>query len=186
MKKMKTLFKKDASHRATPKIQCEWAISPNVTAHVKKDGSSCMVKDGILYKRYDAKRNRKTGEFKTPPEGAIPCCEPDLVTGHWPHWVKCTTDDKWHMEAFNWVPEDGTYELIGPKVNGNNENSEKHRLITHKANFINHLLPEVINYESMKLMMQDFKNEGIVFHHDDGRMCKVRRSDFGFKWPIDD
>ena len=25
--------------------------------------------------------------------------------------------------------------------------------------------------------------EGIVWHHPDGRMVKIKRKDFGFKWP---
>ena len=36
---------------------------------VKFDGTCCCVMNGIVYKRYDAKRGKKA------PEGAIPCCE---------------------------------------------------------------------------------------------------------------
>ena len=26
--------------------------------------------------------------------------------------------------------------------------------------------------------------EGIVFHRENGEMCKIKRSDFGFKWRV--
>lgn len=54
----------------------------------KLDGSCCAIINGEFYKRYDAKRG------KTPPEEAIPCCEPDAITSHWPHWVKVNPEDK--------------------------------------------------------------------------------------------
>ena len=46
---------------------------------VKVDGSCCAIINGKFYKRYDAKHGKK------PPKGAIPCCPPDPVTGHYPH-----------------------------------------------------------------------------------------------------
>ena len=84
MKKIPTLFKRtfDAQHRksivneVTPGM--EWVLDGEGIATVKIDGTCCAIIDGRFYRRYDAKRG------KTPPEGAIPCCEPDLVTGHWP------------------------------------------------------------------------------------------------------
>jgi hypothetical protein len=64
--------------------------------------------------------------FKQLPEGAIPCQEPDLITGHHPHWVKCDRskpEDRYFFEAFDSLenPADGTYELIGERVQGNIE-----------------------------------------------------------------
>jgi hypothetical protein len=183
MKKMKTLLVKDENHLATEEIQCPWVFDDGVQAYIKSDGSACMIKDGVLYKRYDAKRNKKTGEFKQPPEGSIPCCEPDEVTGHWPHWAVCTREDKWHMEAFNGSEPDGTYELIGPKVNGNHERVGKHELLSHKKG-IQDLTSVKFDYAGIKSFIECLPHEGIVFHHPDGRMCKVRRKDFEFDWPI--
>ncbi len=132
---MKTLYVKDSNHMATSEIQCNWVFDDGVKAHLKRDGTACMFKDGQLYKRYDAKLNRKTGEYKQPPKGSIQCCDPDEVTGHWPHWVLCDETDKWHMEALNTqgVLQDGTYELCGPKINGNRERLSHHVFIDHKA-----------------------------------------------------
>ncbi len=46
----------------------------------KWDGTACLVRDGILYKRYDRKLNPKTGEYKSAPIGWEPCEEPDEIT----------------------------------------------------------------------------------------------------------
>ena len=128
------------------------------------------------------------------PEGAIPCQEPDLITGHHPHWVKCDknkAEDKYFWEAYNSlvalqmefnkgdkVP-DGTYELVGEKVNGNREKLEGHHLHRHGS----HIQPiESVDFEYLKAYLSDTKYdiEGIVFHHkSDGRMCKLRKKDFG-------
>lgn len=185
MKKMKTLFKKDPNNLAwvIDELQEDWVSDEGVTAHIKRDGTACMAKDGVLYKRYDAKRNRKTGEYKTPPNGSIPCCEPDDVTGHWPHWAPVTDDDKWHKEAFIPGIKDGTYELCGPKINGNHEHLDTHILFRHDSGFMYDWCDLVI-FEDCADVMSFFDFEGVVFHHPDGRMCKIRRKDFGFDWPI--
>ena len=103
MKKIPTLFRRtfDAQHRkhvtseVTPGL--EWVTEGRGVATVKFDGTCCALIDGRFYRRYDAKKG------KTPPEGAIPCCDPDPVTGHWPHWLERdfrNTADNWHLAAF--------------------------------------------------------------------------------------
>lgn len=80
---------------------------------LKLDPNCCTIINGEFYKRFDAKPDRAV------PEGAIPCDEPDPVTGHWPHWVKVAADnpaDKWFVEARNNSWDDlpnATYEAIG-------------------------------------------------------------------------
>ena len=186
---MKTLFVKDENYKATCEIQCLWVNEEDVTAHIKWDGSACMVKDDVLYKRYDAKRNRKTGEFKTPPKDAIPCCEPDEVTGHWPHWVRVSKSDKYHLEAlYNCgTPPEGTYELCGPKVNSDKEALLWHILLPHTGSTVsmtNFKDDSGISYQKCFDYINSLNQEGIVFHHPGGRKCKLRRTDFGLSWPI--
>lgn len=55
-------------------------------------------------------------------------------------------------------------------------------LIKHFSEDIFVELPCPITFESLKTFLGKIEIEGIVFHHPDGRMCKIRRSDFGFKW----
>lgn len=190
MKKISTLFKKDPNdlgrviNEVNPENQ--WVVDGEGIATQKYDGSACAIINGELYKRYDAKKGKKA------PEGAIPCQEADLITGHHPHWVKCYTgkaEDFYFFEGLlatlrkqnKTILEDGTYELIGEKVQGNPEKIEGHYLMKHGATILP-LTKYNFNYLKHLLSINTLNIEGIVFHHKtDGRMCKLRKSDFGIK-----
>lgn len=158
----------------------EWVLAGEGRATRKYDGTCCRVKDGKLYKRYDAKNG------KTPPEGFEPAQDPDPVTGHWPGWLAVGDgpDDQWFREGlsnakfFNGepveVPPDGTYELCGPKVQGNPEKFPHHLLVYHGGTEVE--APRTFN--ELKEFMRDYPHEGIVWHHPDGRMVKIKRKDF--------
>ena len=184
MKKISTLFKKDPNDlgRVINEINPEnqWVIDGEGIATRKLDGTACAVINGALYKRYDVKKGRQV------PENAIPCQEPDAITGHWPHWVQCDINnkaDQYHFEAFDYPRqslEDGTYELIGPKVQGNPEEVDKHYLVKHGTFTYSGF--DWGNFEAVEEFLLNANIEGIVFHHKtDGRMCKIRKSDFGIK-----
>lgn len=192
MKKIPTLYKKNPDNLALVINEinpgCEWVFEGQAIATRKLDGTAAAIIKGELYKRYDVKKGRQV------PENAIPCQEPDTITGHWPHWVKCSADnpeDKYFLEALSYKAkfEDGTYELCGPKINGNPENFDRHTLVKHGAENLymalsfrrpsdNSLL---YNFEFFRKVLSSEDIEGIVFHHPDGRMCKLRKSDFGIK-----
>jgi hypothetical protein len=180
MKKMPCLFQRlfDKPHAATLLREvtpgCEWVLAGEGVASRKWDGTACMFRDGILYKRYDAKRG------KTPPPGAIACCDPDPVTGHWPHWVVAGEGDKWHIAALraSGPLPDGTYELIGPHINGNPEGLDAETFRRHG----DVLIDVERTFDGMREYLCNAAIEGIVFAHPDGRMCKIRRNDFGFVW----
>lgn len=185
MKKMKTLFEREFSNhkvvKCVDKVQegCEWVLEGEGYATEKIDGTCCMIEDGKLYRRYDAKKGKK------PPKGAIPCQEnPDPVTGHFPHWLECKEDnpaDKYHIQAFkekgNW--ENGTYELIGKHEQGNPYNLDKDVLEKHGERILD-FIPRT--YEGIRDYLREHKIEGIVFYRGNGEMCKIKRSDFGFIW----
>lgn len=84
MKKISTLFKKDPNDlsRVINEVDPanEWVIRGEGFPTRKWDGTACAVINQELYKRYDVKKGRPV------PNGAIPCQEPDAITGHWPHW----------------------------------------------------------------------------------------------------
>ncbi len=195
MKKISTLFKKDPKDlgKVINEINPEnkWVFDGEGIATRKFDGTACAIINGEIYKRYDVKRGR------TIPDGAIPCQEADTISGHHPHWLKCDkskNEDKYFFEGFyrllretiipaNLNPTifDGTYELIGEKVQGNPEKIEGHKLIKHGIEILD--LPS-LDFYSLKDYLSNQSNdiEGIVFHHKkDGRMCKLRKSDFGIK-----
>lgn len=162
---------------ATP--GCEWVLAGEGRATRKWDGSAVMVREGVLYARYDAKKG------KAPVGGAIPCTEaPDAVTGRWPHWVRADRpQDKWLREAYaNAGPQpNGTYEAIGPNINGNADGWHIHILVPH-----GHMRCDDVplSFAGIRLVIKTLPWEGLVFHHPDGRMAKIRRDDFGFEWPI--
>ena len=184
MKKIQSLYKRD--YEGTRQVYdevvegSEWVFTDKMALPtVKYDGTSCMVKGDKIYKRYDVKKGRSV------PEGAIPCEEKaNKHTGHWPHWVECDRDNKsdmWHFDAFDIYKslKNGTYELCGPKVNGNKHLLGGHILIEHGANVINRTFK---SFDQIKLFLMDNEIEGIVWHSLDGEMVKIKRKDFGFKW----
>jgi hypothetical protein len=179
MKKIISLFQRnyDGDRQVRNEVVpgAEWVLAGEGVPTRKHDGTSCMILSSLLYKRYDAKNG------KVPPAGFIPAQEPDPVTGHWPGWVLVTDSDKWHIEAArsqSHLP-DGTYELVGPKINGNREQMDKHVLIVHGCI----ALPNIDRtFDSIKKFLQENMMEGIVWHHPDGRMVKIKRKDFGFTW----
>ena len=187
MKKIPTLFERkyengkivEILNQVTPGM--EWVLAGKGKATLKMDGSCCAIMNGVFYKRYDAKRG------KIPPADAIACCEPDLITGHWPHWLpvdKDKAEDKWFIEAYQnsdgkSLP-DGTYEAIGPHFQSNPYNLENDQLVRHGETEI-----EVERtFEGIRDYLETRYIEGIVFWLDGEPKCKVKRKDFGFKWNL--
>lgn len=163
---------------------CAWVLAGEGVATRKLDGTAVLVREGLLYARYDAKRG------KAPPVGALPCTEePDPTTGHWPHWVLATRpEDRWIREAhehlcnsLGHVAQDGTYEAVGLAINGNPEGLGRHMLFRHGAQTVVNV---VRTFDGIRAALTDLPWEGIVFHHPDGRMAKIRRRDYGLQWPI--
>ena len=183
MKKIPTLFEREyANHKVVgikPNITkgMEWVLEGAGIATVKFDGSCCAIINGEFYKRYDAKKG------KNPPEGAIPCCDADPITGHHPHWVKVDENnpsDKWFVAAYERLTEkqDGTYEAIGEHFQGNPYNIAGDILIPHGQRIV-----EVERtFEGIKKYLEENEIEGIVFWLDGEPKCKIKRSDFGLKW----
>lgn len=187
VKKIPSLFKRryDGDRQVYDEIVpgSEWVAAGEGIATRKWDGTSCLVKGGKLYKRYDAKGG------KVPPPGFEPAQEPDAATGHWPGWVPVGDgpEDRWHREAIRGrtliglPPPDGTYELIGPKVNGGAEGVDAHGLVPHA-------LWEIVGvprtFADLRAWLDCHAMEGLVWHHPDGRMVKIKRRDFGLPWPI--
>ena len=191
MKKIPTLFKREFKDHKVVKVLpevtpgFEWVLNGEGRATVKLDGACCAIIDGELYKRYDAKRG------KTPPAGALPCePAPDPVTGHWPFWVKCDENnpiDKWFIAAFQnrikarWPLITATYEAIGLHFNGNPYNLPEDCMIRHGTATI----PDFPrDFDGMREYLRTHDIEGIVFWKDLEPQCKIKRSDFGFEWPI--
>jgi hypothetical protein len=187
MKKIISLFQRnyDGDRLVRDEVVpgAEWVLAGEGVATQKFDGTCCLIQGGILYKRYDAKKG------KTPPAGFIPAQpKPDPVAGHWPGWLRVGDgpEDKYFREGFEDFKRTvgdplsfgGTYELIGPKIQGNPEGAPRHMLFRHGQNPLDDV-PRDFNGIRDYLATQDI--EGIVWHHPDGRMVKIKAKDFGIK-----
>lgn len=182
MKKIPTIFKRDWDgdrSRVTESVEegCEWVFLGEGNALRKYDGTACLVEGGRLYKRLELRGG------KAAPEGFRPV-DDDLNTGKVVGWVDVGMgpEDKWYRDALARSPEellDGTYELVGPKVQGNPEGFAGHTLVRHDScEGVGNLDR---SFSGIKAFLSEAGWEGIVFHHPDGRMAKIKARDFGIK-----
>lgn len=197
MRKIPSIFLRDWEGNRNlvtrePNPECQWVFDGFGIATKKYDGTCCMVKEGKLYRRYEVKKGNK------PPEDFIPV-ETDEKTNNQVGWIPVTEkpDDKWHRIALQnhednfpspvnldkLTIKDGTYELCGPKINSNPENLDSHLLIPHGHNQFP-LAPR--DYDGLKEFLSNpnsYPIEGLVWHHPDGRMAKIKARDLGIPWP---
>lgn len=195
MKKIISLFKRnyDGDRLVRDEVVegAEWVLEGEGTATRKWDGTCCMVREGKLYRRYDRKLNKgakkrllkdpsfvpSDDQFKAAPEGWEAAEEaPNKHTGHWPGWLPVEPDDpEKHFNEPSIPEEDGTYELVGPKVGGNPEGFDKHMFIRHGTGYLD---SPPLSFEGVKDFLEHKDIEGIVWHHPDGRMVKIKKKDF--------
>ena len=181
MKKIPTCFERDWDGDRSRVLDvvhegCDWVFEGEGVATRKYDGTCVMMDDdGAWWAR------REVREGKEAPAGFV-ASESDSETGKIVGWEPITQSSffKWFSEALK-HPGDfnpGTYELIGPKVNGNPEVFSTHCLVPHAK------APQyeiTRTFEGMRDFLERIPVEGIVFHHPDGRMAKIKGRDFGLK-----
>lgn len=189
MKKIPTLFAREYDERGSVKgvteevaAGMEWVLAGDGEATEKVDGSACAIINGELYKRFDAREGRAI------PDGAIPCqAMRDPYTGHWPHWVKVdptSGGDKWFSRARDntpWAAADGTYEAVGVHFQSNPYGLDDDFLERHGRIKIEDC-PRT--FDGIREWLRVHEVEGIVFWKDGEPRCKIKRTDFGFQWPI--
>lgn len=262
MKKIPTLFLRDEANPRVvtrePHPECAWVLAGKGTATRKLDGTSCLWKDGRLWKRQEREVPQGSDGSMLIEDAAgyavaypnifgppwLPAQEHMEHTGHdrWkiPGWLPVGPgpEDRWHREAIfaqleyghyrpgddrvdifvfrakDWPgmpvlenypdlpplqvhPVEGcTYELIGPKVNGNPEGFSRHLLIEHGGDGLEFSDDVDVQdpsgndgdprtYDQIRSFLERIgPMEGLVFHHPDGRMAKIKRRDFGLQWPV--
>lgn len=183
MRKIPTLFKRDPEdmRRVLPEVTpgCEWVLAGEGIGTRKYDGTCVMLDaDGRWWARREVKPDKQS-----PPEFVV--ADYDENTGKTVGWepIEQSPFAKFHAEALDWQTEfkheAGTYELLGPKINRDPEGCGRHWLIKHaEAEVL--LGPAVrLTYEDCRAMLTGgFEFEGIVWHHPDGRMAKLKVRDF--------
>lgn len=183
MKKIPTLFKRDFSNNGIiiPEYSdgTEWVIAGEGVATRKYDGTSVLIRGGKMFKRYEL-RPAKEAPFD------FEEADYDETTGKKVGWVQVGngSEDKWHREAVGGNPDKvdlpgGTYELLGPKVQSNPEKWVQHSLLKHSEAETYEFVP--IEFEALRVWLEDKDIEGIVWHHPDGRMVKIKKKDYRLK-----
>lgn len=177
MRKMPTIFNR--SYRAgivrvinMQHPKCDWVFNGEGVATRKWDGTCCMIKNGEYFKRRTLKKNIEPPIFFILEDS-------DPITGKRFGWVPVTEEDKWHMEADRDGLSDGTYELMGPKIQGNPEGYDGYVLVNHlHCGTYNVILR---TFDGIREFMKDKDIEGLVFHRDNGQMAKIKKSDYGIE-----
>jgi hypothetical protein len=154
----------------------EWVLAGEGVATQKLDGTCCKFEGSKLWKRYTLKKGR------TPPAEYVPATDVDPVTGKQEGWVPVGDgrDNQYHLEGWGNLSSheilDGTYELCGPRIQSNPEQLDSHQLLLHGSR---KYVGEPRDFEGIKAWLATRDVEGIVWHHPDGRMVKIKTRDFG-------
>ncbi|WP_037870759.1 hypothetical protein [Streptomyces sp. SPB074] len=185
MHKIPTLFARDPENRKRllPEVasECAWVVAGEGVATRKYDGT-CVLRDGAG--EWWARREVRPGRLAPPGYLAI---STDAVTGKAMGWepMSGSTFLRFHTEALAGAGADlapGTYELVGPKANGNPERVARHTLLRHGW-----MAPEVAadfataprDFAALRAWVTARSYEGVVWHHPDGRKAKLKARDFG-------
>jgi hypothetical protein len=182
VKKIPTMFARDWEgdrRYVLPEITagCEWVVKGEGTPTRKYDGT-CFMFDGD---RWWARREVKAG--RSAPAGFVEL-QHDEESGKTVGWEPAGQSSfaklyaqavaETEPDAEGWQP--GTYELCGPKVNGNPEGYPTHRLIRHAD--ADKLDEPPRDFDGLAVWLHAHPYEGIVWHHTDGRMAKIKKRDF--------
>ncbi len=198
MRKIPTLFVRNPeTHKIEPILcdGCDWVLRGEGTATRKVDGTAVLIRNGKAWRRREVKPGRKA-----PPD--FEHVETDETTAKEIGWVPILTgdpSDRYFVEAIRHTeigvpPPDGrTYELVGPMMQKNTENLDRHMLIPHDSETLRIAAPPRIAgadperaFAILDAYLRNFGHEGIVWHHPDGRRAKIKRRDFGHPWPLNE
>lgn len=197
MKKIPTLFVRDPADmsRLLDEVHpdCEWVIAGEGRPTLKIDGVCTMLDDdGKWWARREVKPGRSA-----PPNYVLE--ESDPNTGKQVGWepIDQSSFVKFHQQALQHAKDidsrttdgvlttevPGTFELVGPKINGNSMGLDEHQLVGHGSVDVDFRYPGYITYDAIKKVVVDMHEkwsgaEGIVWHHPDGRMAKLKARDF--------
>jgi len=184
MEKIPTLFLRNPQNMklVTQEVNPEaaWVFAARVAPTVKKDGTNVRVT--VLHGKCIAleKRRNPTREEK--------------AEGKEPGYVLASIDDPQDKHIFaavdatdfsEWPEGQWPAEALGPKIQGG---IEAWQPCLYPFSWLPIWIDEEIplTYDGIKAFLEQYPIEGIVWHEqsDTGRMCKIKRRDFGLKWPV--
>lgn len=182
MKKIETIFDRDENFKVTPKVRagCEWVFAGEGIPTEKLDGTNVRltVENGKLI--HVEKRRNPTKEEKT--------------QGIEPGYIDANRNDPSDKHIFgavdntivlNWPDGLHECEAVGTKIQGNPLELAIPRCYPFKLAPV--VLPDMPrNFDAIKEYILGLESryspghlaEGVVFHHPDGRMAKIKQKDF--------
>ena len=197
MYKIPTLFERDEkTHKIIPSwnLEVDSLLFEPAEATEKIDGTAVLIHAGRLYARQTLALD------DTVPSGWVAAGPP--VGEQRPGWMPCRRGDpqhKWHWDAwdrgaggpatpradFTWLP-DGTYELVGPKVQANAYGLERHQLWKHGETKV--YLPQLSGnaaeaFGYLKEFLLHAPIEGLVWWAQGKAIAKIKARDYGIPWP---
>lgn len=184
MQKIPTLFVRDWENRRHVLDQvtpgCEWVLTdPRAVPTRMWDGACVMLDDnGMWWARRKVKRG------KTSPSNYRPLYT-DSHSGTTVGWEPAIQSPfvLYHLEALpnSDASTPGTYELLGPKINGNRDVFADHILVPHDWAPLSERLDLSTaprDYTGLKDWLLSRPYKGIVWTHPDGRRAKLKASNF--------
>jgi len=179
VRKIPTIFERDENDRGRVTTRLVVDVE-GAKATVKWDGTAVLhnPKDRMWYARHTLRRGKKE------PWGWFPVSNPDPVTGKQEGWklLRYAPEFQYHWEALGRLETEplGTYELVGPKVQGDPYGLEHHILVPHGRDA---LLDVSVDFDTLSFYLLLTPIEGIVWWGPEGPVGKIKRRDFGLPWP---
>lgn len=184
--------------------ECEWVFEENESMFitVKRDGTPVRYKNGVWFQRRTCKSRLDPGQepFIHPidfePCQPAPSYDDESKQWEWPGWVpleqqyKKLVSEAVISRGEMKDEENGmTFELCGPKVNGNPEGCATHQLFVHASEMVLWAGAKVLTREKLEELISALKHEGVVIYSSrtiDGTMqcAKLKRRDLGLDWPL--
>ncbi len=187
MKKIPTLFVRNPDDRrfVLPEVTpgCEWVLAGEGTPTRKWDGTCVMLdEDDVWWSRREVKPGKKT------PNDYVPLST-DSATGKTVGWepIEQSPFAKFHEEALihAGLMEPGTYELVGPKINGNPDCLGSHTLLAHgwaRKDELPDIEASPRDFDGLREWLRARPYEGIVWWRDPADQncdkAKLKRRDF--------
>lgn len=207
MKKIPSVFQRlersSLVNTANVTPECAWVFLHNehLLLTIKRDGTpvrwinECWLQRRTLKSKLDPGMEGIVKPLDFSPCQPYPGYDDESKQWEWPGWVpletqfKALVDEAVGNRGRMKAEEDGqTFELCGPKVNGNPEGLTIHHLYTHGGEPIlfNPSSARPHSAEELVAVVTAIQNEGLVIYEGCGqmRMAKVKRRDFGLDWPI--
>lgn len=185
MQKIPTLFVRDESNPrlVTEMVTsgCEWVLSGEGKATRKYDGTNVRVTvRGGKCAHVEKRRNPSREEKKFGAEPGYVDASRDDASNKWIFAAVDATDFS------DWPDGAWSCEAVGPKIQGGPDGLDAGLVPFSLPSFVEtHAVNNSVRtFDDLKAFLANTMIEGIVWHHSDGRMAKIKRRDFGFKWPV--